>query len=531
MAARTTRQLTLLLGQVEQAYKACNNAWQIKMRKEQERIDMLADSLRTAVVNSNSLIDTIRTKGQTPISSAPVTPVATEGPQGLEARDICSAAFASDIAEQVDDDEDEDDDSDFADATDEFFDAVTSAVAQGSMPSAGEKPEDTVPEPAAAPDAAPEATPETTLEATPSADLTDLSGYSLPVRIRNELPEIKKGGPSLNLWSIIKGAIGKDLSKISVPVFFNEPSSFLQRFTEDMEYCDLLEIATLLRRSEDRTLFVAGFAMSNYASTFGRIAKPFNPLLGETFEYVRRDKKYRALSEQVEHHPPISACWVEGKNYTYHADTNIRSKFNGGSLTVVPTGVCHVTLKLPLAFLERDADAGTPKQEAHIHEGYFTEHYTWDKLTTNVNGIMIANFWIEHVGDLNVRNHRTGDLTKITFMQSNWMGKNKFRVTGEARNRQGSIVHEIAGDWTSKLVAKPVGHRGDSEATDIPRPQYMDDAATLGDAVRFAESNSLELPQRPFVLWKANARGENAYHLTNFAVSLNDKPAGLEPYL
>ncbi|KAJ1938612.1 hypothetical protein FBU59_004387, partial [Linderina macrospora] len=422
-----------------------------------------------------------------------------------------------------------------------FFDTVTSVVTMSSVPSTSEPPEGVVDavEQAAAEEAAPEADKELPAPEEPAhKDLTDLSGYSLPVRIRKELPDIKKGGPSLNLWSIIKGAIGKDLSKISVPVFFNEPSSFLQRFTEDMEYCDLLEIATLLPRSEDRTLFVAGFAMSNYASTFGRIAKPFNPLLGETFEYVRRDKKYRAISEQVEHHPPISACWVEGKNYTYHADTNIRSKFNGGSLTVIPTGVCHVTLNLPLAFLERDEEtsAGKPKQAPQVNEaeGYFVEHYTWDKLTTNVNGIMIANFWIEHFGDLDVKNHRTGDMTKITFLQSNWMGKNKFKVTGEARNRRGAVVHEIGGDWTSKLVAKPVGHSGDAaSAEDIKRPQNMDATDNVSDAVQYAATNTVELPKRPFVLWKVNPRKEerNSYHLTTFAMSLNDKPAELEPYL
>ena len=47
-----------------------------------------------------------------------------------------------------------------------------------------------------------------------------------------------------------------------------------------------------------RIAYVAAFAMSNYSSTVGRIAKPFNPMLGETFEYVRLDKHYRYMSEQ-----------------------------------------------------------------------------------------------------------------------------------------------------------------------------------------------------------------------------------------
>ncbi|KAJ2282268.1 hypothetical protein GGH14_001681 [Coemansia sp. RSA 370] len=306
-----------------------------------------------------------------------------------------------------------------------------------------------------------------------------------------------------------------------------------------MEYCDMLEIAMMLPCSADRTLFVAGFAMSNYALTFGHIAKPFNPLLGETFEYVHHDKCYCALSEQVEHHLPISACWVEGKNYVYHADTNIKSKFNSGSLTVVPTGVCQVELKLPLAFLDHDdkKNAGAACQLPHINEaeGYFTEHYKWNKLTTNVNGIMIANFWIEHVGDLDVLNHHSGDCTKITFMQLGWTGHNKFKVTGEALDHQGNKVYDIAGDWTSKLMAHPVDATGSAtqEAETIKCPSHMDDTVSADDAVKYAASNSIQVPRTLFVLWKINDRQtkNNTYNLTTYAMSLNDKPAELVPYL
>ena len=34
-------------------------------------------------------------------------------------------------------------------------------------------------------------------------------------------------------------------------------------------------------------LHVAAFAMSNYTATAGRLGKPFNPLLHETFEFFR----------------------------------------------------------------------------------------------------------------------------------------------------------------------------------------------------------------------------------------------------
>ncbi|KAJ8936692.1 hypothetical protein NQ318_012511 [Aromia moschata] len=47
-----------------------------------------------------------------------------------------------------------------------------------------------------------------------------------------------------NIWSVLKNCIGKELSKITMPVVFNEPLSFLQRMAEYMEYSYLLRLAT-----------------------------------------------------------------------------------------------------------------------------------------------------------------------------------------------------------------------------------------------------------------------------------------------
>lgn len=49
--------------------------------------------------------------------------------------------------------------------------------------------------------------------------------------------------PSTSLWSVLKHSIGKDLTKISFPVFFNEPTSMLQRM---VSYSILLLVCTSL---------------------------------------------------------------------------------------------------------------------------------------------------------------------------------------------------------------------------------------------------------------------------------------------
>lgn len=48
-----------------------------------------------------------------------------------------------------------------------------------------------------------------------------------------------------------------------------------------------------------RMLNVAAFAVSGYACTEGRKFKPFNPLLGETYEANYPDKGLRFISEKV----------------------------------------------------------------------------------------------------------------------------------------------------------------------------------------------------------------------------------------
>lgn len=47
---------------------------------------------------------------------------------------------------------------------------------------------------------------------------------------RQKLPAIKPDTTGLNLWNLLCKNIGKDLSKISMPVTLNEPLSVLQRY-------------------------------------------------------------------------------------------------------------------------------------------------------------------------------------------------------------------------------------------------------------------------------------------------------------
>lgn len=69
-------------------------------------------------------------------------------------------------------------------------------------------------------------------------------GTSYPyVRRRKKLPNPVEKEKGVSLWSMIKDNIGKDLTRVCLPVYFNEPLSSLQKCFEDLEYSYLLDRA------------------------------------------------------------------------------------------------------------------------------------------------------------------------------------------------------------------------------------------------------------------------------------------------
>lgn len=81
-----------------------------------------------------------------------------------------------------------------------------------------------------------------------SEDVTDpdikSAGRNFPhVKRRRKLPDPVEKEKGVSLWSMIKDNIGKDLTKVCLPVYFNEPLSSLQKCFEDVEYSYLLDRA------------------------------------------------------------------------------------------------------------------------------------------------------------------------------------------------------------------------------------------------------------------------------------------------
>lgn len=60
---------------------------------------------------------------------------------------------------------------------------------------------------------------------------------------RSCLPSPSPNNSTISLWNILRNNIGKDLSKVAMPVQLNEPLNTLQRLCEELEYSELLDKA------------------------------------------------------------------------------------------------------------------------------------------------------------------------------------------------------------------------------------------------------------------------------------------------
>ena len=75
--------------------------------------------------------------------------------------------------------------------------------------------------------------------------MTELKEEEMDPPTREVLPYFKDPKIKISVWTIIKDSIGKDLTKMSVPVYFNDPASILQKCATSMEYVDILDEAIM----------------------------------------------------------------------------------------------------------------------------------------------------------------------------------------------------------------------------------------------------------------------------------------------
>ncbi|KAK9480133.1 Oxysterol-binding protein-domain-containing protein [Lipomyces japonicus] len=335
-------------------------------------------------------------------------------------------------------------------------------------------------------------------------------GYKDAPRTRLKLAEDDR--PKISLWGILKSMIGKDMTKMTLPVSFNECTSLLQRVAEDMEYTDLLDTGATKSDSALRMVYVAAFAASEYSSTINRIAKPFNPLLGETYEYCRPDRGYRFVIEQVSHHPPVGAALAESAKWDYWGESAVKSKFNGRSFDINPLGTW---------FLKLRPDDGDE------------ELYTWKKVTSSVVGIITGSPVVDNYGDMEIKNHTTGDRCILKFKSRGWLGSGAYEVYGNVLDKKGVARWSVGGRWNDKIYGRKY-QTDTAESLVTLSKENADLNAPVGNSKKHVSNATISTTpnvQVPFLVWQNHARPSAPFNLTPFAITLNALPEDLKPWL
>lgn len=264
-----------------------------------------------------------------------------------------------------------------------------------------------------------------------------------------------------------KDYIGMDItSLVSLPVWIMEPFTILQRLAEIMEYTDQLDRAAGTEDQYERLAWVLGFAMGPYGC-MERTWKPFNPILGETFE-MDLDKGVRFFAEQVSHHPPIGVGHGENDNWTYDIVSAPSTKFLGNSVEIYPVGRSRIKLK----------STG--------------EVFTLRPCNVKAHNVIVGGVWVDNEGDYVLENTNTGARASMYFTPCGWFSSGRYEVSGHISTKEGKKVYALGGKWNEYLDAQ----------------RCDDDGNPLPDAEKLH-------------LWKATAKPEgDKYGFTHFAHKL-----------
>lgn len=237
-------------------------------------------------------------------------------------------------------------------------------------------------------------------------------------------------------WKMMHKYIGSDVtSMVTLPVMIFEPLTILQRMAELMEYSHLLDLADECEDPYLRLVYTSSWAISMYYAC-QRTWKPFNPILGETYELTNHGG-INFIAEQISHHPPISAAHAENEHFAYDITSKLKTKFLGNSLDVYPLGRTRVTLKRDGVVLDLVPPA------------------------TKVNNLIFGRTWVDSPGEMIMTNLTTGDKVVLYFQPCGWFGAGRYEVDGYVYNAAEEPKILITGKWNESMNYQPCDLEGE----------------------------------------------------------------------
>jgi len=189
--------------------------------------------------------------------------------------------------------------------------------------------------------------------------------------------------------------------------------------------------------------------------------------------------KFRVVSEQVSHHPPVAASHAAGDNFIWWQDSSPKTVFLGNSLDLMTGTRTHIVF---------------PRTNDH----FVVTHSPH----TRLHNLLIGRTWIDHYGLCTIVNRRTNDSVSITFQKCGFLNQGRHALVGQVVDSMGKVCIEISGKWNRSIQLS-----------------WLYDA---GSELRGTEKTVWTRPER-------NAIGK--FRVTEYVLRLNELPDTLERVL
>ena len=238
--------------------------------------------------------------------------------------------------------------------------------------------------------------------------------------------------------NMIKDIVTNYTKKLPSPVYFNEPLSMGEKQCEKFKYMDLLIKAGNESSKEMQMCYISAFLIGEIFLNLGRSLKPFNPIIGETYEFFDNERKFRYYSEQVSHKPQVTAYIAETPEFAYYGDT-----LNSTSFKIFKGSI-------ELIF----------KNKAHIYLKKTGDHYILNPPTVYVKGLMKPPLYNDYGGTTIIQN--TKDISyrcELKFIEEGWTPNSLGNFEGTVFKDYETIVYLIKGNWTKEIyITDPNGN-------------------------------------------------------------------------
>ncbi|XP_062338702.1 oxysterol-binding protein-related protein 8 isoform X2 [Osmerus eperlanus] len=237
------------------------------------------------------------------------------------------------------------------------------------------------------------------------------------------------------IWTLLKQVRpGMDLSKVVLPTFILEPRSFLDKLSDYYFHADFLSESAVEENAYNRMKKVVKWYISGFYKKPKGLKKPYNPIIGETFRcmwlHSKTNSKTFYISEQVSHHPPVSAFYVSNRKDGFCLSGSIlaKSKFYGNSLSAILDGEAR------LSFLNRGED------------------YVMNMPYAHCKGILYGTMTLELAGQVTIACEKTGYSAQLEFKLKPFLGSSDSvnQISGKIKLGK-EVLATLEGHWDSEI--------------------------------------------------------------------------------